>query len=229
MAGTQKLGNCEGTTQNSPQRWAIRLAVSGDLRFISHLDMMRLIRLVAARAQLPLRYSQGFNPHPILSLPCARPVGIASQDELLMLSLDGPIEPELLLARLNSHAPRGLRFFQAFGHKASRTPKTRQCRYELNVCPERLGQVGRRLGELHARDRWPVERHTTSRGRSPTTRQIDLKPLISNITLQDGLLRVTLVPKGDLWARPGEVLRLLDLDARVDLAEMVRTAVECEI
>jgi len=57
-------------------------------------------------------------------------------------------------------------------------------------------------------------------------RRIDLKPLVPEIHLGDSMLRWTERPLGQLWARPGEVLRFVGLDERVDLAGVVRTAVE---
>ncbi len=46
--------------------------------------------------------------------------------------------------------------------------------------------------------------------------------------LDGNVLRWTLVPSGEVWARPAEVLELLGLDARGDLARLRRTAVQYE-
>ena len=51
---------------------------------------------------------------------------------------------------------------------------------------------------------------------------------MAELKLQGSLLRIDLQPQGDLWARPGEVLRLLGLDERIDLAATIRENVEFE-
>ena len=65
------------------EKWAFEFSVTGDLRFISHRDTVRVFQRALARAALPVAYSEGFNPHPRLSLPLPRAVGVASEAELM--------------------------------------------------------------------------------------------------------------------------------------------------
>lgn len=65
----------------------VRFAVRGWLRFLSHAETVRVFERGCARARVPVKYTQGFNPHAKLSLPLPRPVGVASDDELLILRL----------------------------------------------------------------------------------------------------------------------------------------------
>ncbi|GAF87148.1 unnamed protein product, partial [marine sediment metagenome] len=74
---SQALGEIPIPAQR--ERWVFGYDVDGDLRFISHHDMLRLFARSLARAALPVRFSEGFNPHPRLSIPLPRPVGVASQ------------------------------------------------------------------------------------------------------------------------------------------------------
>ena len=83
------------------------------MRFLSHHETVHALELAAARAAVPLRYTQGFNPHPILSLAAPRPVGVSSRDELLVMSLDAPVPPADLLAALAAQVPEGVRFLRA--------------------------------------------------------------------------------------------------------------------
>ena len=59
---------------------------------MSHVDCVRAIERAAARASVPLQFSQGFNPHPVLSLAMARPVGVATSDDLAVLAMAEPVE-----------------------------------------------------------------------------------------------------------------------------------------
>ena len=78
--------------------------------------MMRLVERVAVRAKLPLRYSEGFNPRPRISLACPRPVGMATRDDLLAIRMTETLETGPLLEQLNSQSPRSLRFLSAQPH-----------------------------------------------------------------------------------------------------------------
>jgi hypothetical protein len=77
---------------------------------------------------------------------------------------------------------------------------------------------------------WPFQRRTAGKNADPTrppaTQGIDLRQLVVGLELQGPCLQFALAPHHDAWARPGEVLALLGLDERVDLAEVVRTEVD---
>ena len=221
-----------------PQRWVIWWAIEGDLRFLSHLDCVRAIERTAARGNVPLRFTQGFNPHPILSLALARPVGVAARDELLAITLESPVDEDELLRRMNCSAPRGMQFLRARALTGKGTPRACSVRYELGLAGGRIELVEARLAELAGMDAWPIERLRSDptgksegrprrrHGKKMSKRQIDLKPLVPEIHVGDSMLRWMGRPLGQLWARPGEVLRLLGLDERVDLADVVRTEIE---
>jgi radical SAM-linked protein len=84
-------------------------AVAGELKYLSHLDLMRLFQRALRRAALPLAYSQGFNPHPRLSLAAPLPVGVTAAQELGDIFLaDDSITPAQFLKRLQEQLPAGL-------------------------------------------------------------------------------------------------------------------------
>jgi len=221
----------KGQPKHLPRRWGIWFAVHGDLKFLSHHDMMRAIERAAVRAELPLRYTQGFNPHPILSVACPRPVGVAGDRELLVFSLadtEPPLDGEELLSRLNASAPEGLRFTEAQTLRPGRAPRPCRALYELRIeDPSRRQAVDGALDRLRAQDAWCVQRCKPPKHRrqAAVTRTIDLRPLVGSIAREGDRLVWMLRPQGDLWARPGELLDLLGLDGRIDLAAVVRTQV----
>ncbi|UCG84296.1 MAG: DUF2344 domain-containing protein, partial [Dehalococcoidia bacterium] len=65
------------------QRLRVTFSRSDSLKFISHLDMMRLWQRALRRADIPLAYSQGFSPHPRLSLAAPLAIGVTSSAELM--------------------------------------------------------------------------------------------------------------------------------------------------
>lgn len=80
-----------------------------EVRFISHLDLIRVIERAIRRADLPVVYSQGFNPRMKIRYGPALKVGQSSQNEALELTLERRISPEEIKNRLNSVLPAGVR------------------------------------------------------------------------------------------------------------------------
>lgn len=82
-------------------------------RFVSHLDIQRLFGRAFSRAGLPVSYSQGFNPHPVLAFATALSTGVTSEAEWLDVKLDDDIAPEAFAARLNAVLPTGFEVREA--------------------------------------------------------------------------------------------------------------------
>ena len=79
------------------------------LRFISHLDIQRLLQRALRRACVPVKYSQGFNPHPLLACASALSVGYTSDAEWMDIRMETDIDFQTLPALLNTVLPEGLR------------------------------------------------------------------------------------------------------------------------
>ncbi len=79
----------------------IKFCKTGNLQYISHLDLQRTISRVLVRAGIPMWYTQGFNPHPkiIFGLPLS--VGAESLCEYLDLRIDRDMPSEEIRRRLN--------------------------------------------------------------------------------------------------------------------------------
>lgn len=77
------------------------------IRYISHLDMQRMVQRILRRAHIPMKYSEGFNPHPKLAFAMALAVGMTSDCEYFDVELESRVEPEELVGRINDHAPAG--------------------------------------------------------------------------------------------------------------------------
>jgi radical SAM-linked protein len=218
---------------NLPQHWALWLSVEGDLRFLSHHDVMREMQRLCTRAGIPLRYSQGFNPHPVMSIACPRPVGVASLADVVVMDLDDtpePLSPEDIIARANATAPQGMKFTRAENLQASKTLHPRKIQYQLAIWPEEVSRLSARLEELSGMPVWTVARRKADKaGRGRFTHEdLDIHQMVADLKLEGLLLGWTQVPAGEVWARPGEVLELIGLDARVDLARLKRMAVQYE-
>ena len=86
----------------------MRYAKRGRLRFTSHRDFSRAFERALVRAQVPMAYSSGFNPHPRISYAGAAPTGSASEAEYLEIGLSSETDPDDVRMRLDEALPPGL-------------------------------------------------------------------------------------------------------------------------
>ena len=82
------------------------------VRFVSHLDIQRTFQRAFRRANIPLAYSQGFNPHPQLSFAAALALGYTSEAEWLDVKLAQAMEPASFQAAANAAVPAGFRILE---------------------------------------------------------------------------------------------------------------------
>lgn len=202
---------------------AIRFRVEGDLRFISHHDSMRLFERALSRARLPVRYSEGFNPRPKMSLPLPRPVGVATEADVLVIELSEPMDAPVALARLAEQMPGGLVLLEAFTLETGQKLHPERVEYAVDFPPERLDVVREAAATLLAAEHWPVER-TDQRGRP--LRGIDLRPMLIEARIEAGTLHWACRVPDNGSAKPGEWLRAFGLDAREFLHRVRRQAVQ---
>ncbi len=78
------------------------------MKYISHLDLMRLFTRALRRADLPLKITEGFSPHPKFSIKRALKLGVESDNEEATILLTQPITPEEFKERLQVELPEGI-------------------------------------------------------------------------------------------------------------------------
>jgi len=85
----------------------------GMMRFISHLDLMRLFMRAMRRADFPLKMSEGFNPHVKLSIARALKLGLESDGEEAVVVLTMFVRCDDFCRRLQAQLPEGIRIKNA--------------------------------------------------------------------------------------------------------------------
>ncbi|MCQ2559389.1 MAG: TIGR03936 family radical SAM-associated protein [Clostridia bacterium] len=116
-------------------RYGLSYRKTGMARYLSHLDLLRTFERAMRRANLPLAYTQGFNPHPKISFAAPLSVGIAGLAEYLDVELLEFWEPERLLAALENQLPSGLKLNLAFvlSEQVSLMAKTAWAEYQATI------------------------------------------------------------------------------------------------
>ncbi len=199
----------KGTQNELQPKVAIRFAIRGDLRFISHHDTMRLFARALARSRLPLKYSEGFNPHLRMSLPLPRSVGMASDADLLVIDLQETMDPDDVRDRLAREMPDGLSLIDAWSVREKRAIQPETATYTVPLDEDQADIVRERLNRLCSPDDWTIERDLDGRKK----KIIDVKACMVDARVTENSLAWTqhLSPTGTL--RISEWLEALGLDA----------------
>ena len=202
-------------------KYRIQFSKSGRLKFIGHLDLLRTFQRVLKRAQIPLAYSQGFNPHPLLSFAHPLALGSTGLREYMEMQLEKEMEEKEILARLNANFPEHLH-----ASLCERIPEGTPAAM-AQVCAARytigLPQVGidwaSRLAELLSQDAILVEKLGKKHGRKQMV-SLDIKPLIESCAIsQDGTMELLCVCGSEQNLKPDRVVHRLMKDAgRPELA-----------
>ena len=174
-----------------------------EVRFLSHLDLVRAMDRAARRAGLPMAFSAGFSPRPLMSYSYPLAVGVLSEAEYADFQLAEDLTPQEFMERYNNHLPPGFRVLRA-ERLAEGAPalmnEINAALWQLELPGAAVDEVKRRWQELKGMDSFEVERET-KRG----TRRVNLLPLIFGLTKieeRDGAVEVHclagLGPEGNL-------------------------------
>lgn len=97
------------TEEVSVLKLRIKYTKTGVLRFIGHLDVMRLFQKAIRRAKLSVSYSKGFSPHQVISFAAPMPLGMTSEGEYFDGEFDEITSTDDMMHRLNETLPDGVR------------------------------------------------------------------------------------------------------------------------
>ena len=87
--------------------YIIKYSRGEEVKYISHLDFVKFIQRAVRRADLPMLYSCGFNPHPQMAIALPLSVGVTSDCELMRIGFDGDFSENEIKNTLNSVLPDG--------------------------------------------------------------------------------------------------------------------------
>ena len=177
------------------------------LRFIGHLDLQRAMQRALRRSGLPASYSQGFNPHIILSFAAPLSVGIPGEREIAEIPLALPVSPADFMHRMEKALPKGLVAVEAVpvpddAPAAMARVFAAQYAFTKRAGEEAgFGALTAALPAFLARESIPYIRKTKS-GERPD----DLRPGIFNLLVKNDELVATLALNQQLTAKPDQLL-----------------------
>lgn len=166
------------------QRLRLKFSRGEELKFLSHLDLMRLWERALRRAGLPLAYSEGFTPHPQIALAAPLAVGVTSQAELMDVFLSRWVPPHSFIAQVKEQLPHGIDLLEAWAvglNVPSLQSQVRFVEYKVEVEIEKGGQeVESALQSLLSAREIPWHHF-----RDTGARYYDLRALVDDLWLID--------------------------------------------
>lgn len=163
-----------------PEKLRLRFEKTGRAIYISHLDLMRTMQRVFLRADCPLKYSEGFNPHALISILLPLSVGVGSVCELMDFQLREEVDLAALPSGSRRSCPRASRALEAYpaGRKVRELKWLRVTgRYEYDRADP--AEMARKLSAFYAQDAIVITRKT-KRGEG----QMDIVPAIAELHIR---------------------------------------------
>ena len=176
-------------------RYLIKFTKESDIKFISHLDLMRTIHRTVRRSGIKAKYSKGFNPHMIMSIAQPLSVGVYSESEYLDIELEDIISENNVIENLNIAAPNGIKFLDAkmiVEKENAKKPPTAMAavegaKYSIKIKYNDDTLLKDEIKSLYLKENWQ-----TIKKSKKGEKLIDIKPMIKEFqyTVEDNILNI---------------------------------------
>ncbi|MBC8431716.1 MAG: TIGR03960 family B12-binding radical SAM protein [Desulfobacterales bacterium] len=214
----------EQPTEAFYTRLRVAYSKQGQAKYFGHLELVNIVLRAIRRAGIPVKFSQGFHPKPLISFEDPLPLGFEGQKEHFYLEVAAGFKAQSIVERLNQQLPEGLRVIecQPAASRALRNKLTAA----LYVVTNKDGFFDEK--ELIKFNNSPkvIYRRTNRKGK---IKELDLKELVLNIKLlAPDRLQMTLRTEPGKTVRPPEVLdRIFSLPAnKIKQAQIVKMSSE---
>ena len=174
-------------------RYLIKFTKEENIKFISHLDVLKTIQKNIRRAELPIEYSKGFNPHMSTSIAQPLSVGVYSCGEYMDMVLEREMDENEIIDRLNKTAPSGIKYISALAipyvEGEKKVPQAMAmidaARYTIKVKYSDVSTLEKEMNELISKDEW-----NTIKKSKKGEREVNLKSIIKefNFWIKDEVL-----------------------------------------
>lgn len=204
-------------------RTLVKYAKTDAAIYVSHLDTQRTIQRVLRRTRLPIKYTMGFHPHPVLTFAQPLSVGISSKGDYFEFSLHDYVEPRRLRGIIAAAMPKGFVCLDC-GYIREGFPSlmamVHRADWEIYVDDLRASKAKALLRELMDSES-VIMLKTTKRGE----KEVDIRPGIILAECQEKgngtLFKVTLATGSRGNVSPRDFLKAMDIEYRY--AEYHRT------
>ena len=162
------------------------------IRHIGHLDIQRSVQRGLRRSGLPVAYSQGFNPHILITFASALSTGACGKREIMDVTMAEEVDEEEFLTRMNRAMPPEMQLKEARAVDSkhpSLMGMVRAAVYDLAIRDEETGRMLiAAIPAMMEKERIPAMRKTKTK-----LTEVDIKTLILDISGEGNHIRATLI------------------------------------
>jgi radical SAM-linked protein len=185
-----------------------------------------MLQRALVRQEIPLRYSEGFNPRPRMSLPLPRSVGVGSDDEVLcaLVDLGEDYDLNAIADGLSRQLPNQCIVSSVSVREKKVTPQPQSAVYQFSLKPSAFTENFRasfQTLENAAGGKTPII--VNRQAGKKRARQVDVSPYVDGLKIENEILRVNclITPGGSI--RIDEIMQQLGISAK-DLSTPVKRA-----
>lgn len=207
------------------QRLWMRIARTGNGRFLSHLEVMNAWIRALRRAGAPLAYTQGFHPHPKVAFAAATPQNQESIGDYLDVTVVERQDPAELMARLNATLPEA---FAVLGIEEvdlrvdSLMASSEGMAFTVFLPHEDREALAQRVAELHARESILISRRGKTKRRDRggggkrgkraiVWNEVDIRPMVRRLEVREGEVPAVEAELVTVDGKPGKLREILPL------------------
>lgn len=163
-------------------RYLVKYTKNTEIKFISHLDLMRTIQRIIRRANLPIEYSKGFNPHMTISIAQPLSVGVYSRGEYMDIVLVEEVDTKEILNKLNENSPSGVQFLDMVKVEDNKAPQAMAiidgAKYIMKFKSTNADETLKAIEKLQELDSWNIVKKSKK-----GEKEVDIKPLLKQFKL----------------------------------------------
>lgn len=164
-------------------RYLLKFEKGSQLRYTSHLDLLRLFQRTFKRMGIELEHSKGFNPHPKMGFAQPLSLGYTSRAEYLEFETKIPQSQDILMGLMNSALPFGIKVVDCIlvtDNYKSAASLVRSASYKILFPADYNIPSSDQIAQFLEQDIIEVEKYS---GKRKETTIIDIKPMINKLAL----------------------------------------------
>lgn len=134
-------------------------------KYISHLDLLRCFTRSIMRAELPVKYSNGFNPHQKITFSLPLSIGVTSDSEFVDIDFEDGIKDSEIMERLNNNLPPDMRILHVGDIKDSANDIV-SAKYQVKIISDKV-IADEKVKEFFDMPEYTIMKKTKKKGEQP--------------------------------------------------------------
>jgi len=197
---------------------AIRLKFSrkGPVSYLGHLDILRYFQKAILRAEIDIRYSEGFNPHQILSFAYPLGVSMETEGDYCDIEVNSYTSLDDIVDSLNSVMNEGISIVSAsIVPEDQLNAMASVAMAEYKVVLSEISKLNTNIIETYmARDSIMIEKE----GKKGAIKEVDIKEGILELDIADNMLHMKLLSGSSLNIKPSQIIDTINKYENLDLS-----------